>query len=221
MKVYDYAENVDHDDVKYLMEEFINHLTLGENIMAELVLQNVRFSYLNWHAPKATPSGDMKYSVSILISKNDEKQVEKINEAIKAAIQKGLETNKFSKGHIKSLRLPLRDGTAEYEDGARGVEYEGCFFLNANSKKQPGVVMLSEDGRRIPVIDEEEFYSGCHGHAHITFFPYNTAGNRGVGVGLNNLMKTKDGDRLDGRKSADAAFAEFGSSGDDDSEDVF
>ena len=173
--------------------------------MSELILKNVRVSYLACFEPRETPSGDMKYSASILVPESDTEQLKNIDDAVQAAIDKGLQDNKFSKVHVGSLRRPPRDGSAEYESGARGEEYNGHKFLNANSNNPPGVV----DERRQPILDPNEFYSGCYAHVHVTFFPYNTAGNRGIGVGLNNLMRVGKGDRLDGRKSADQAFKDI------------
>jgi hypothetical protein len=40
----------------------------------------------------------------------------------------------------------------------------------------------------------------------VRFFGYDQAGNKGVGCGLNNIQKLKDGERLDGTVSAEAAF---------------
>ena len=165
----------------------------------------VRLSYLNAFEPKETPSGDMKHSASILVPKDDEASIKEIELAINKAVQKGVDNNKFSKAHVPSLRLPLRDGDAEHEAGDRGPEYKGHFFLNASSKNKPGIV----DANAKPLFDPDEFYSGCYGRADINFFPYNQAGNKGVGVGLNNLMKTDDGERLDGRQKAEDAFADY------------
>lgn len=171
----------------------------------KMITPLARFSYCNVFEPAQTPSGDMKYSVSILIPKEDTKGIQAINEAIQIAITKGLEKNTFNKMAVKSLRLPLRDGDAEHEDGSRGAEYKGFLFMNAASKNQPGVV----DSDLAQIMNKDDFYSGVWGHADINFFPYNTAGNKGIGVGLNNLMKKKDGDRLDGRQKAEDAFAEY------------
>lgn len=165
----------------------------------------VRFSYANVFQPAPTPSGDMKYSISILVPKDDAKGVEEINSAIQEAINKGVEKGVFPKSAVKSLRLPLRDGDEEYELEKRGPEYRGFYFFNASSKNQPGVV----DAKARPVMDEMDFYSGCWGRADVNFFPYNQAGNKGIGAGLNNLMKVKDDDRLDGRQKAEDAFAKY------------
>lgn len=182
-----------------------------------MIITNVRFSYLNAFKPAKNPSGDLKYSASILIPK-DSKQIPAIKEAINKAAQVGIEKNKFTAQQAKNLRIPLRDGDEEAETGNRGKEYKGCYFINSSSDNAPGVV----DVHLQPIIDSDEFYSGCYGHADVNFFPYNAAGNKGVGVGLNNLLKTKDGERLDGRQSAEDAFASYEEAEDtkEDSEDL-
>ena len=75
-----------------------------------MITSLVRFSYLNAFEPKATPSGDLKYSVSILIPKKDTEGIKEIHAAINVAVQKGLDTNKFTQAQVKSIRLPIRDG---------------------------------------------------------------------------------------------------------------
>ena len=174
-----------------------------------MITTQVRFSYLNCFEPKATPSGDLKFSVSCLIPKGDEAGIKAIHAAINAAVQKGLDANKFTQQQVKGLRLPIRDGDEEHDSGNRGAEYQGHFFINATSKNKPGVVRAQKDSPPVPIFDPDDFYSGCYGRADVNFFPYNQAGNRGVGVGLNNLMMVKEGERLDGRQKAEDAFGSF------------
>lgn len=174
-----------------------------------MIITNVRFSYLHAFEPAETPSKEMKYSACLLIPKENEKVLKEIELAVNKAIQKGLDDNKFAQAHVKTLRLPLRDGDAEHEAGDRGAEYKGMFFINCSSKNKPGIV--GPDAK--PMFDPDDFFSGCWGHADINFFPYNTAGNKGIGCGLNNLMKTKEDDRLDGRQKAEDAFANFAETG--------
>jgi hypothetical protein len=66
------------------------------------------------------------------------------------------------------------------------------YFLNAKSDRKPGIV----DKDLNEILDPDEVYSGCWGRASINFYPYDFNGNRGVGVGLNNIQKLKDGERL-------------------------
>jgi len=177
-----------------------------------MITGEVRVSYANVWEPAKTPSGDMKYSMCLLIPKDDTESIGEVHDAIQAAVQKGLDNNKFGKAHVPKLRLPIRDGDAEFEEGSRGPEYKGHFFINASSKNPPGMV----DKNVKPIIDQDDFYSGCFARVDINFFPYNTAGNVGIGVGLNNIMKTNDGDRLDGRMNAEDAFAGFGQASEPD-----
>ena len=122
------------------------------------------------------------------------------------AIQNGV-ASQWGGKQPKNLHLPLRDGDEERAD--EYPEYKGMMFLNANSKTAPGVV----DKDLNVILDSEEFYSGCWGRVSVNFFPYDSAGNRGVGVGLNNVQKLKDGERLGGaRATAEDDF-------DDDFED--
>ena len=110
---------------------------------------------------------------------------------------------------LAALKTPLRDGDLERpEDPA----YAGCWFLNANSTIPVGIV----DAACSPILDRGEFYSGCYGRASISFFAFNSNGNRGIACGLNNLQKLRDGEPLGGRVSAEADFA--GLDDDDDEE---
>ena len=174
-----------------------------------MITSVVRFSYLNAFEAKPNPSGDLKFSTSILIPKEDKAGIKVIQAAINEAVQKGLDSNKFTKAQVSGLRLPLRDGDQEFDSGNRGAEYQGCFFLNSSSVNKPGVVKAQAGGPPVPIFDPDEFFSGCYGRADINFFPYNQAGNRGIGVGLNNLMLVMEGERLDGRQKAEDAFANY------------
>jgi hypothetical protein len=193
---------------RFILTQYWNNLiTQTQKGSAHMISPIVRFSYANVFEPRQTPSGDMKYSVACLLPKEDDKGVQEIKNAIQKAIDDGLSKNTFAKPHVRALRLPLRDGDEE-TDNDGNPKYKGYWFFNANSANQPGLV-----GKDLkPLMTKDEFYSGCWGRADVNFFPYNQAGNRGIGVGLNNLMKEKDDDRLDGRQSAETAFEKYSES---------
>jgi hypothetical protein len=174
-----------------------------------MITTELRFSYLNVFEAKPDPQGTMKFSVSMLIAKTDVEGIKEFQTAVNTAVQKGLDVNKFTQAQVKGLRLPIRDGDVEFEEGNRGPEYKDCFFINASSKNKPGVVKVQTNSRPVPVFDPDDFYSGCYGRVDVNFFPYNQAGNRGIGCGLNNIMMTKEGERLDGRMKAEDAFASY------------
>lgn len=184
---------------------FNNLITETQKGSKHMITPIVRFSYANVFEPRKTPSGDMKYSVACLLPKEDTKGHQEITNAIQKAVDAGLSKNVFAKPHVRQLRLPIRDGDEEKDDEGK-PKYKGFWFINANSSNRPGLI----DKSLKPLMSKDEFYSGCWGRADVNFFPYNQAGNRGVGVGLNNLMKEKDDDRLDGRQAAEDAFSKYG-----------
>lgn len=170
----------------------------------KVITGKVRFSYAHVFEPSAINEGDdKKYSVSILVPKKDLETLAKIKNAIEAAKQEG--KGKWNGKIPTVLKLPLRDGDAERPDDEA---YEGMMFLNASSKNRPGIVDENTD----PVMSKDDFYSGCFGRASVNFYAFSVSGNKGIAVGLNNLQKLEDGDRLSGGGSS--ASDDFGS--DDD-----
>ena len=165
----------------------------------------VRFSYAHVFEPQEDKEGKVKYSVAILIPKTDTDTVELVKAAIEAAKQKG-KTSRWGGKIPANAKSPLRDGDIDREDDP---DYAGMWFLNCSSKQKPGVRVL-EQGHVVEAIDTEDFYSGCWGAATINMFPYDSNGNKGVGVSLNNLIKTRDGERLAGGASAEEDFADLG-----------
>ncbi len=160
------------------------------------------FSYLNCWEPRAIEGGKPKFSVSLIIPKSDTATVEKIRAAIKAAYEEGqskLKGNGKTVPALTALRSPLRDGDTDRPDDET---YRGCWFINANSDTQPGVV----DAARQPILTRSEMYSGVKGRASISFYAYNVNGNRGIACGLNNLQKIADGTPLGGRSRAEDDF---------------
>ena len=78
------------------------------------------------------------------------------------------------------------------------------------------------DANAQPILDRSEVYSGCYGRVSLSFYAFNTNGNRGIACGLNNVQKLKDGEPLGGRISAEQEFAGLGDIDDlDSSEDDF
>lgn len=169
-------------------------------------LGEVRFSYTAVFQPKKNDDGTpSKYGVCIIIPKEDTETVNLVKEAIDAAKQRG-KLEKWGGKIPANVKSCLRDGDIDREDDEA---FAGCYFLNASSRNKPGVKVL-EDGIVSDALDEEDFYSGCYGAVTLDFFPYESSGNKGVGAGLNNVIKTRDGDRLSGGRSADEDFADLG-----------
>nr|DAI13743.1 MAG TPA: DNA helix destabilizing protein [Caudoviricetes sp.] len=168
--------------------------------LTKIVTGKVRFCYVNVFEPTAMNEGDTpKYNICILIPKDDAKTLEKINKAIEAAKQAGKAKLADKNGKIPSnLKLPLRDGDAERADDPA---FENCYFINANSNRKPSIV----DHDLNPIMEKEEFYSGCYGRASINFYAFSVS-SKGIAAGLNNLQKLEDGEMLAGGSTAEEDF---------------
>lgn len=173
-----------------------------EENLTKVVTGKVRFCYTNVFEPTAMNEGDTpKYSICILISKNDSKTIEKIKKAIEAAKQVGKAKLANKNGQLPAdaaLKLPLRDGDIERPDDPA---FENMYFINANSNRKPSIV----DKELNPIMGKEDFYSGCYGRASINFYAFNVS-SKGIAAGLNNLQKLEDGEMLSGGSTADEDF---------------
>lgn len=159
-----------------------------------------RLSYPHLYQPssygQATPGPDAKYSCSLLIDKQDQLTVGRLQDAIEQAKADGI-SGKWGGKLPTNLRLPLRDGDTERS----GDEYKGHYFINCTTKRRPKVV----DRDCAEILDPMEVYAGCWVRATLTAYPYDFAGNRGISFGLCNVQKLGDGDPLGGDGSSAAA----------------
>ena len=158
----------------------------------------VRLSYEHVWEPASINGSNPKYSVSLIIPKDDVKTIAAINQAVDNAIKDG--AAKFG-GKIPpkgALKLPLRDGDTERDDEA----YRNAYFVNANSTTAPQIV----DRAVQPILDRNEVYSGCYARVSINFYAFNSNGNKGIACGLGNIPKVKDGEPLGGKRNASEDF---------------
>lgn len=182
------------------------------NTDTKVITGKVRLSYAHLFTPAAIDdSQDPKYSVCLLIPKSDKDTVRKIKAAIEAAKQAGADKIKNKAGKIPAdIKIPLRDGDEERAED--NPEYAGHYFINASSKQKPGII----DRYKNEITDSTEVYSGCYARASVNFYAFNTAGNKGIACGLNNIQKVADGDYLGGRSRAEDDFDEI----EDDEDDL-
>lgn len=160
----------------------------------KVVTETVRLSYANVWEPKSINGGAEKYSVSLIIPKSDTKTIAAINAAIDAAIDEGISKFGGKKPNKAAIKLPLRDGDTERDDEA----YKNSYFVNANSITAPQIV----DQRVKPILDRSEVYSGVYARVSLSFYAFNSNGNRGVACGLGNIQKVSDGEPLGGKTNA-------------------
>lgn len=166
--------------------------------MAKMITGVVRLAYVRVFEPHSMNEGaDPKYSVCVIVSKDDEETISRIKMAVEDAKKEG--ESKWGGKIPKNLKLPLRDGDLEREDQE---EFENCYFFNCSSKQAPGIV----DVDRMPIFEQSEIYSGIFARVSVNFYAFNSNGNRGIACGLNNIQKIRDGQPLNGRTRAEDDF---------------
>jgi hypothetical protein len=111
-----------------------------------------------------------------------------------------------------NIKRGLRDGAAKEDVAGYGP---GTRFANMTTLNRPGVIGPPPDKMDIgPEHDNEDLiYPGCICRARVSIWAYGGKGSKqskykGVGIGLLNLQKLKDGERLDNRVAAGDDFDE-------------
>lgn len=166
----------------------------------QVLTPEFRTSFASVFTPRAVlGSTDPKYFVTMLFSEKDP-AVMKGLENMKALVRTVL-TEKFGPDQAKwpkGMRLPFRKGEEK--------DYEGygpdVIFVSASSKMKPGLV----DQNVQPILDQNEFYSGCYARATVTCYYYDKAGNKGVAFGLRNIQKIRDGEPFSGKNKPENDF---------------
>ena len=182
------------------------------NIPTKVLTGEVRLSYVNLVTPRVNnnnPSEEPKYSVTLLIPKTDTATYQNILASIEAAAVDAL-GKKWNGVRPPNMPIPIHDGDGVRQDGTPyGDECKGCWVITASSKNKPQVVHQSDINTELL---PQDIYGGMYARVTINFFGYSAAGKKGVGCGLGNVMKTRDGDALAGGASAATDFAGVGQS---------
>lgn len=168
-----------------------------------IVTGEVRLSYVSLFEPRANQNGgDPKYQVTVLLPKSDTATKAAIDREIQAELQNGVAT-KFG-GQMPAMpAIPIHDGDGPRPNGEPfGEECRGCWVFTASTKQRPEVV----DENCQPILSATSVYSGCYGRVSIRFFAYNQAGKKGIGCGLGNVQKLRDGEPLGGGSTAAQDF---------------
>jgi hypothetical protein len=160
---------------------------------------------------------DKKYSLNILIDKEDRETLARIQKAYEEAVQEGIE--KFGQS-FKGKVTPLKKAPGV---GSRGIitdcdadekfsapEFKNKYMLSAKSNR-PVSVGYRKNGVTYAYSSKEEIeenvYSGCYGAINFNLYPYTTVGT-GIAAGLNSVLKVKDGEPLGGHSSVTADFGD-------------
>ena len=173
---------------------------------------------------------DYRYSTTVIIPKDAIHPVKKrpvmdvLKDAVYEAIDFALSKGRINKNQAATLKEHWNDSAAlmastmntlktVVRDGdgpanSKDEDYlKGCYYFSANRKAiqgQPRVVHPVMG--KIEPLAPSEVYSGCYGFVDVNPYVY-TGQSTGLTFALNYVMKTEDGERLDGERSVDAAFS--------------
>lgn len=175
---------------------------MNQGIATKSLTGEVRISYQHL----INPNKDNLYMATILISKTDVATYNDLISSRDAAYEQGVK-NKWN-GSRPQMRYPLiYDGDGVRPSGEPfGPECKGHWVLTASSKQKPQCVHISNIHSELLPTD---VYSGMYARVTVNFYPFDVNGNRGVGCGLGNVCKTRDGEPLSGRANAESDFADL------------
>lgn len=106
------------------------------------------------------------------------------------------------------LASPIHDGDVEKPGRS---EYAGHFYINAKAHShRPHLVDRQCNPIGPEIGNAEEFYGGCYARATVTAYPYSYMGKKGVGIGLENVQKLREGEPFSGHVGADKDFEPLG-----------
>ena len=179
-----------------------------QTIEGQIILTNVRASFLEVFKPKAVNDGEPRYSANFLLDKEkDAKQIKKIEAEIKK-----LETTKFKGKKLPADKVCLRDGDEKEYDG-----YEGQMFLSAANKKRPQVI----DRDRSPLTAEDNKpYSGCYVNAVVRLWAQDNNFGKRINASLEVVQFSKDGEAFGAPKVDVSILPDLSTEDEDEDEDI-
>lgn len=155
-----------------------------------------------FEARSAVPGQDPRFSCIILFDGEAVKSTayQNLRNAVQeAAANKWGAAKAQDASFMRSLRLPFRLAA---EKEYAGFE-KGEIFIAPWAKNAPGVVDLKGTAIKVPA----DVFAGQLARATVRPFAYEQSGNKGISFGLEHVQIVKqDGERIDGRRSADKAF---------------
>lgn len=185
--------------------------------MSQVKTKLVRFCYCHLAEPHAFADGmEAKYSVNVLIDKEDKETLNRIVKGYQEALQEGIE--KFGASFkAKATQLKREPGSTrgllvdcDADERYSAPEFKNKYMLAIKSinpvsvgYRKNGVTYAYSDKEAI----REDVYSGCYGAVSFNFYPFNKVGT-GIAAGLNSVLKVKDGEPLGGHSSVTADFGD-------------
>lgn len=168
-----------------------------------------RASYPKLFEPEVNEKGKKVYGVTLLVEDTEEgrkflKEAEALaDEAGLAKFGNRYAELKKSGGFKKAVRYDVE----KYKDIT--TPHKIIAFINTRSyDTQPGLVSIyaDKDGKPAKITDPSLIYPGCYIRASLHAYAYDQDKSKGVALGLGNVQKWADCDRIDSRVAAEDEF---------------
>ena len=176
---------------------------MADQLETKCVTPEFRANYAHVWEKHTDQHGNEKFSLSMIFPA--EADLSGIKKCIANAMenQYGSDKKKWSKKAKESIKELLMSGNEERPDDEAYVD---STFIGAKSDNKVGVVEIV-NGAVEPIMDQEEFYSGCYARAAVRFYVPKKFDR--VCCALDNVMKTAEGDPLGGKSNAEDDFADY------------
>lgn len=168
----------------------------------KVVTGKVRMSYAFLNKPKKNDRDEDKFSVTVIVPKSDTTTITALRTAEREAAVKKFPGKPDA--FYKAIKSVIHDGDGLRPSGEPfGPECKGAWVFTASTSDRPGCV----DENLQPLM--EPIKSGDYGRVSVNMYGFDTAGNRGVAAGLNNVQLLERGESLGGRTDAASDFGGF------------
>ena len=122
-----------------------------------------------------------KYSISVIIPKDDAENIDNLNTVIEKATELGVKKFGESVSNPSSPRLPIKDG----DDGTTGdIAYINSFYFTVSSPIKPGIV----DKNRENIFKDNAYFELRYARVSMNLIPYNMNGQLGISFRLNHIQ---------------------------------
>jgi hypothetical protein len=150
--------------------------------------------------------GDPRFSMILVFSPDQQKSpaYAQLKQGVADAIDA-----KFGAGKCRDVNwLKQVKFASPFRDAGEKGQYQGFnqghIFIAPWTKSKPGIV----DANRQEIFAPADVWAGQLARANVSFYAYQVSGNTGCSLMLDNVQIVKqDMPRMDGRVSADRAFA--------------
>lgn len=165
---------------------------MPETTSTKLTSPKFRGSYVNVMKARAIGDGEPTYSMTIVLDKEDDEHMAFLTKLKK--VMKAAAAEKF--GDVppeKWKHMPISDGDDKDDD-----EFHGKWLITTHNKRQPGILVMDEDGSKRAVERENEIYSGAWYHVSVRPYAWKNEFGKGVSISLNGVLKVQDDEQFGG-----------------------